>query len=208
MAILPGNFHATRRPHHHPLAWVLAWLWMTVASSTAFAEPGNVGWKTDSQLYLTGMSNFRQTQSGLASFNTVAATAEIKISNLARPYYGGLFADYRTSGSESVGNSINIGGYFRYDLSEWDATTWLFASKSDGVAESWIYAGRLRYRVAENHKVGIEVTSSLSRFDSPALAVGYYGSLSDSLSLNIIADHGLGKRSDIAARMKLVWRIH
>lgn len=207
MANSYGNFQATRRPKMRLPAWILGCLSMTVATSAALAQPGEVGWRIDSELYLTGMGSYRQTPTGSTFFNTVAATAKLNFSSLARPYYGGFFTDYRTSGSASVGNSFNIGGFFRYDISSWDVTTWLFASKPDSSAESWIYAGRLRYRLAEKYKVGIEVTSSFLQFHSPAFAVGYYASLSDSLSLNIIANPGIGNQTDVAARIELAWRM-
>ena len=163
---------------------LLAILWLVVAIRASYAEARDIDWRIDPELYLTGMSNFRRTQNDSAHFNTAALTAELTISHAARPYYGGLFADYRASNTASVSSSINVGGYFRYNFANWDATSWLFASKSGGAAESWIYAGRLRYRLAANHKIGIEATSLLARLDSPVFAVGYYGSLSDSLSLN------------------------
>lgn len=121
---------------------------------------------------------------------------------------GRFFADYRLSNDDYVGQTVNLGGYLKYTLYDWDAATYLIASQAPATTVTWKFAGRLRYRFAEHHKIGLEVTDSLHSPGSPTVVLGYYGSLSDSLALNIFADPGFNKGPNVAAGMELVWQFH
>ena len=182
--------------------------WSIGAAADGYAELRDTGWHTETQVYLAGMTNYVKKDDTTVTFDTVAATAELKISSKARPYYAGLFVDYRFSANNRFSDDVNLGTYLKYNLRKWDATTYLFVNKSPRTKGTWLFGGRLRYRVADNHKLGVIATGSFRYPGSPELALGYFGSISDSLSLNVIADPGFNKGPDLAAHMELVWQIH
>jgi hypothetical protein len=188
-------------------ACTIALLSISVISLAGHAAPVSTDWHAETQFYLTGMMDFRSEKGYSNSWDTVATTVEIKFSSEARPYYGGLFADYRFSSDNHFDDIVNLGVYMKYGLRKWDATSFLFVNKMHGKRDSWLYAGRLRYRIFENHKLGIEAMGSFRKPESPALAFGYYGSLSDALSLNVILDPGVNHGPDFAAHMELVWQV-
>jgi hypothetical protein len=160
------------------------------------------------ELSLAGMTNYHSQNGVSTSYDTVAATAELTIYSEVQPDYGGVFVDYRYSMSSRIDDNLNLGGYFRYNLPSWDSTTWLFANQSQGNSATWLYATRLRYRVTENYKLGVEAMAPIDDAGALDLMLGNYSSVSDSLSLNILADAGARGAPDLAVRMELSWQIH
>jgi len=163
--------------------------------------------KVKPELSVKGIANYRRGNDASASYDTIATTAELTFYSDARPYYGGLFVDYRYSSSTRYDDNLNLGAYFRYNLPDWDTTTWLFASQHSGSSATWLYATRLRYRVAESYKLGLEAMAPVNDAGAPNLMLGWYGSVSDSLSLNILAGADTGGSTDFAARVELSWQI-
>jgi len=164
-------------------------------------------WQVKPELSLTGIANYQHRGNVSMSHDTIAATAELTIYPATRPYYGGLFVDYRYSSSRRFDDNLNLGGYFRYNLSRWDTTAWLFVNQSPANSETWLYATRLRYRVARNYKLGIEAMAPVDHADDANLMLGYYGSVSNSLSLNILAGAATKGTAELTARIELSWQI-
>ncbi len=171
------------------------------------AQTLNPEWQTETRFYLSGMSYYWAKDDASAFYDTLAATGELRVKSDARPWYAGLFADYRHSTDRDYSDNLNIGGYIKYGQYRWDATAYAFVNKSPQSDDTWIYAGRLRYRVAEDHKIGIEAFSSFKNAKSPQLMLAYYGDISDNLSITVAAGRGAGNGPDLSARLELVWRV-
>lgn len=176
-------------------------------SSGAAAENINSDWRLTPGLTLSGMSSYQRQKGVAADFNTFATNAELMLKSDARPYYAGLFLDYRISTDNEHTDNLNLGGYFRYNWTRWDATSYLWASKSPGTEHTWLYAGRLRYRFLENQKLGVEAMGTLDHPETPELMFGYYGSVSESLTLKIFAGSGVNTAPDFAAKIELAWTV-
>ena len=198
---------ANHTPRQMLRACGIALLWAMGVASDGYAETLRTGWQAETRLYLTGMINYQKKDNSSVTFDTVATTVELKFSSDTRPYYASLFVDYQFSSDNRFDDNVNLGAYIKYSLQNWDATTYLFVNKSPTASGTWLYAGRLRYRVADNHKLGVEAMGSLRGPSSPTLALGYYVSISDSLSLNVVADPGISTGPDLAGRIELVWQI-
>jgi len=178
-----------------------------------FAADGNAdsldtGWRTETGLYLTGTSHYLRQNDAAINFDTMAATAEFRFVSDVRPYYAGLFVDYGYSADSRFDGRLNLGGYFKYQLNRWDATAYMFVNKSPAHPDTWLYAGRLRYRVSDRHKLGIRTMATFRDPDEPELMLGYFGSISDSLSLNVLVGAGINAGPDLAAQLELSWQIH
>lgn len=189
-------------------ACCVALLWASGYSSTATAESINSDWRLTPGITLTGISTY-QRQSGLSTdFTTLAIQAEFTFKSDTRRYYTSLFVDYRISSDTGHTDNINLGGYLNYNWRRWDATSYLWTSKSPGGEYIWLSAGRLRYRLLENHKFGIEAVAAIDHPKSPEIVLGYYGTISESLTLNIFAGSGVNTGPDFATKIELAWTVH
>jgi len=83
----------------------------------------------------------------------------------------------------------------------------LFVNQAPGRADTWLYATRLRYRVKEHFKLGIEALAPIAHANAPEVMLGYYGSITKSLSLNVLAGAGVNGGPDRLARMELSWQV-
>lgn len=173
----------------------------------ANAQSIETEWRTETRFYLSGMSYYWAKEDASAFYDTLAATGELRFRSDARPWYASLFADVRYSTDQDYSDNLNIGGYVKYGHSRWDATASAFVSMSPQTDDTWFYSGRLRYRLAEDHKIGIEAFGTLKDVKSPQLMLGYYGNLSDKLSITLAAGRGTGNGPDLSARLELVWRV-
>ena len=178
-----------------------------MSNQLAFADDQASAWIAEPQLYLAGISQIRKTHGLSDTRQSVLTAAELKFRSETHRWTASLFAEYQFSRDDQFDDIVNLGGFIKYQLGNWDTATYLFAETSSGHSESWIYAGRVRYRLAENHKVGMQAAGALDTSISPPVAFGYYGSISDSLSVNIIADPGINGAVKFAARMELVWQL-
>ena len=191
-------------------SWILALttLWSAAQPRIGYADPIDTKWHVRPEFYLTGISNFRRQQDASVNYDTLAATAYLTIRSPARSYFGGLVVDYRYSSSERFDDNFNIGGYFRVNLGRWDNTTWVFVNRAPQSADTWLYQARLRYRVGERSKLGIEAIAPIDDAGNPKLMLGYYGTLADSLSLNVMAGAGTAGSPDLTTRIELSWQLH
>ena len=171
--------------------------------AAAGAEPG-IG----SDLYIGAMSRYQRTAGHSAGFDTFYVTAELNVRPFGKPYHGGLFVDFRDSSSNRLTDNLNVGAYARYDTDRWDSTVWLFSNHSPQQAARWVYSARVRYRLKDHHKLGVEALAPIERADEPVLMGGYYGSISKALSVRLLAGTGVKGGPDFAARMELVWQVH
>lgn len=177
-------------------------------SGPACAGDADTGWGIRPEFHLAGITNHVERDGGSSSYDTLAATLEFTLHSDKRPYWGGPFVDYRASSDERHDDQRNIGAYFRYNWPRWDATGWLFVNRSGGGSHTWLYATRLRYRVAGSHKLGIEAMAPLEEPGSPMLMGGYYGMLSDSVSVKLLGGTKVAGAVDFSARIELVWNVY
>ena len=86
-------------------------------------------WNVETRFYLSGMSFYWAREDASASYDTLAATSELRFRSDSRPWYASLFADYRYSTDSSYSDKWNIGGLIKYGRYRWDATAYAFVNK-------------------------------------------------------------------------------
>jgi hypothetical protein len=185
----------------------IAMLFSYFLAGIANAQSVDTGWTTDTRLYLSGTSLYWETDHDSTSYETVAATGELRFKPAARPWYASLYADYRFSTDERRTDHVNLGGLVKYGWEKWDVTTYLFVNQSPRTRKMWFYAGRLRYRLTEDHKLGLETYGQFENAHSPELMLGYYGAISDSVSLNLALGPLTRSGPDFSARLELIWQV-
>jgi len=186
----------------------VAMLWLTLADSQARAATPDDGWHLSVPLTLTAGAYVISSNSRSDSFSSLNGSAELLLSSAQHPVSAALFVDYNYSPDEQYRGIVSAGGYTQYQGSRWDTTVALFNHDGPAYSGLWAYAGRLRYRFAENHKVGVEFVGALRDASSPELAIGYYGDISSSLSIKITAGANFKTGSQRAARTELVWQFN
>lgn len=182
-------------------------LWAFVFATEGFAQSVDTEWKAETRLYLSGMSFYWETDNDSTRYETVAATGELRFRLAVRPWYASLFADYRFSTDGRHTDHVNLGGLVKYGWEKWDATTYVFVNQSPRTERTWLYAGRVRYRVAEDHKLGIEAYGQFGNAHSPQFMFAYYGDISDSVSLNLALGPLTSSGPDFSARLELLWQV-
>jgi hypothetical protein len=186
----------------------VALLGLTLTDSIARAETATDGWQVSIPAYLSAGAYHLTRGNGSHSFNSVNAAAEILLSSPEQPYSAALFVDYHYSPDEQYNGILNAGAYAKYQGIRWDTTAAMFNHDGPESSDLWAYAGRIRYRLVRNHKVGFEFVGALRDPSSPVLSLGYYGDISDTLSIKIVAGANFKTGSQRAARTELVWQFN
>jgi len=186
----------------------VALLGLTLADSIARAETATDGWQVSIPAYLSAGAYYLTGNNGSHSFSSANAAAEILLSSPERPYSAALFVDYHYSPDEHYNGILNAGAYAKYQGIRWDTTAALFNHDGPESSDIWAYAGRIRYRLVGNHKVGVEILGALRDASSPNLGIGYYGDISDTLSIKIVAGANFKSGTQRAARTELIWQFN
>jgi hypothetical protein len=158
------------------------------------------------EFYLTGIANYVESHGESYGFEALAATTELNFYPKHKRYWGGLFIDYRSSTSARLRGNLNLGGYIRYNFARWDSTAWLFSSRSPDSPGTAVYAARLRYRVTDWYKLGIEALAPVDKASRPTLMLGYYADFSDTVSVKLFAGTGVRNGTNFATRMEFIWK--
>ena len=191
----------------HRIGLLLLLLLAVIDAGTAFAEYVSSDWALKPGLSLTGAAKYQEHHGASSSYRHFAATAELELYSPSRPYYGGLFADYRLSGNTGVDDQLNLGAYLRYDLPRWDFTGYFFNHRTVGSSGTAMYAGRARYRIRGGNKIGVEYMSTLRNSDYSDITVAYYGTLSDSLTFNVGIGRAIVDSPGLQARIEIAWQV-
>lgn len=181
-------------------------LFAAVAAADPPASPGT-GWRIEPRLYLSGITTQARKGDWVSTHRFVSTAAEFRFASPSHPVSAGLFADYRYALGDRAFDNLNLGGYLKRERGRWDSTAFLFASKPRHAKHTRIYAARIRYRVAPDHKLGLFASGSVDYPGSPFLGLGYFGSIRDSLSLNLVAGPGLNHGPDFVTQLELVWQL-
>jgi len=190
------------------LVWIAFWATaLSHVSGSAEASESAGGWRLEKDFYLAAITNYVDAGGRSAAYDTFAATAELSVVHAGRPFYGGLFVDFRDSSSRHLDDNLNVGAYFRYNFARWDSTAWLFSNQAPGGRNTWLYAARLRYRFADSHKLGAEMLAPVSNADEALMMFGYYGSPSDAWTIKVLGGTGTGTAVDFAGRVEIAYRV-
>ena len=194
----------------------LALLWLATIASTAHAntyedvltESVNSRWQVTLPLYLTAGSYYQSNGETTNTFQAVAASAEILVSSPVSPWSSGLFVGRVYSPDSERNGAVFAGGLVKHQISEWDTTVSLINYDPPGDTGQWKYFGRVRYRFADDHKLGVEVMGSLRDPSTPNLMLGYYGTISRAFSVKLVVGSKAKTGNERVVRTELVWQFN
>ncbi len=171
------------------------------------AQSGDRNCGIEPRLYLSALGYYWAKDDASARFDNLAATTELRITPCHRSWHAGLFVDYRYSADHLHHDKLNIGSLINFGRHRWDARLYAFVSTSPRSRHHWVYMGRVRYRLADDHKVGLEAIGNFRHAKAPQLLLAYYATVTDSLSLTLAAGRGTHAGPDLSARLELAWRV-
>ena len=198
----------TQRACRISCLWVLVLFGLPVLIVEASAETADRGWQVDVPLYVKGGAYFLQKGDASVTHEALAANLELLLSSPIRPYSFGLFFNSRLSPDSRYNGTLNLGGFFEYRADRWDTSTYLFRNQSRGAPRLWVFGEQLRYQVADRHKLGIEVIGTFKDPAASTLMLGYYVTISSTVSVNFVAGAKINAGQERVARTELVWQIH
>ena len=198
----------TRRARRIACLWGLALFGLPVLIVEASAESADSDWKLSVPLYVQGGAYFRQNGDASVTFEALAANLELLLSSPIRPYSVGLFFNSRISPDNRYSGAVNLGGFLEYRADRWDTSTYLFRNQSRGAPGIWVFGEQVRYQVADGHKLGIEAFGPLADPAESTLMLGYYGTISRTVSFKFVAGAKINAGRERVARTELVWRIN
>ena len=174
----------------------------------ASAESAESDWQLSVPLYLKGSAYFQQNGDANVSYEVLAANLELLLSSPFRPYSFGLFVNQRISPDSRINGAVNLGGLFQFKTNYWDTSTYLFKNMSPRGPDLWVLGERIRYKVADRHKLGIEAIGTFQDPGEMTLMLGYYGTISRTVSVKFVVGAKINAGQERAARTELVWRIN
>ncbi len=185
-----------------------ALLGVIATTANACAESADSPWQVSFPVYLSAGAFYQSDGETTDTFQAVAGSAEVLFSSQAHPYSVGFFVGQVYSPDGRQNGAIFAGGLFERQLRRWDTTASLFNYDSRGADRLWKYFGRIRYRFATRHKLGIEVVGSVRDPSASNLMVGYYGTITESFSVNFVVGSKFKSSQKRIARTELVWQFN
>ncbi len=198
----------TRRTRRIACLWGLALFGLPVLIAEASAESTDNDWQLSVPLYLQGGAYYRRKGDASVTFEALAANLELLLSSPIRSYSVGLFINSRISSDDRYNGAVNLGGFLDYRADRWDTSTYLFRNQSRGAPGVWVFGEQVRYQVADRHKLGIEAFGPLEDPAESTLMLGYYGTISRTVSFKFVAGAKINAGRERVARTELVWRIN
>jgi hypothetical protein len=194
--------------HSRSAAQIIALLGLIAMAGNAHTASADSRWQVSFPVYLAAGAYYQSNAEASSTFQAVAGSAELLLSSQERPYSFGLFAVQVYSPDGRQSGAFIAGGLFEHQLHNWDTTANLFKYDARGANGVWRYFGRVRYRFADKHKLGIEVVGSLRDPVASNLMVGYYGTISRSFSVKLVVGSRFSAGQNRVARTELVWQFN
>ncbi len=186
----------------------LGLIWLGAFAANAPAIAADDGWRVSVPLYLTAGSYFHSNGVSTDTYQGVVASAEIVLSSPAHPYTTGVFVAQFFSDDRRQDGTVLAGGLFEHEIRNWDSSLYVFNYDAPDAKPLWEFAGRVRYRFAARHKLGVEVVGPFRDSSTSNVMLGYYGTISRSLSVNVVAGTDLKSGQQRVARTELVWQFN
>jgi hypothetical protein len=182
-------------------------LWVTGLSADVHADSADDRWQVSVPLYVAASAFYQKKGEAIVAYNSLTASVEVELTSQARPYSAGLFLDYVMSPDSRYDETVSVGGWLEYRFYKWDTTTYFAYDMAPGAPGERLYAGRIRYKLAQRHKLGIEAFASFEDSASPQLMLAYYGTISRTISVKFVAGLDTDADEQRVVRTELVWQI-
>ncbi len=141
------------------------------------------------------------------SFSTLALAGEIEVISDDRRKVFSLFAENHRSGDSRVDGTTLAGALLGYRAARWDVTGFYYATRFPRTASRPTMMVRGRHLVTDGHKLGLEYMAYMDALEEGELKLGYYGSITQSLSMKLLIGSVVSEATPVA-RLELSWQLH
>ena len=176
-------------------------------SGASRAKAASSNWQVSLPVTITGGAYYTNNGEQGTVSDAVYTSAELRFSPRLRNYSLGLFYNYAGSSDEHIDGAQTLGVVHRMRIDSWDTATYVFGHKPTRARRRWAFASRVRYRVAEHHKVGIEAMGTFENAATPKLMFAYYGTISESLSARIAVGKVLNTAASQTVQAEFNWQM-
>lgn len=175
-------------------------------AETATTNPGNDAlWRAETVFQVAVRTDYASTQGLVTRRDAIAATTHLRFVPRARPYTAGLMIEYQFVDQRA--DTLLVAGMFTYKTLKWTAAASPFYKRSTQPSGSdWHYWGTLRRQTTSRHSLGVELFGALESGGPSKWTLGYYGKVSETLSVSVTAGSGFGAGPDWVAGTSLTWR--
>jgi hypothetical protein len=139
-------------------------------------------------------------------FEVLAAVAHFQLTPLYQPFAAGMSLEYAAARDSSHEDATEVSGVIGYETERWLLAANFLYHKESGASSETGYAAGARYNLSLQHAFGAELRGSLESDGSSEFLLGYYGNVSDTISINLGVGTGVDGGPDWTARSAFIWR--
>jgi len=154
---------------------------------------------------LAARSDYQATAGLSKQYRSIAATAQLRFALPSPRYSASVVFEY--SAIEHRSDTAILGAIVAYKAGDWSLSFAPYISKASDRSGVWKQQSTARYRISRRSAVGLELIGSLTRLGASKLLVGYYGKISDTMSVTLTVGSGLDTGPDVAVRSAVIWRL-
>ncbi|MDX1517306.1 MAG: hypothetical protein R3288_10725 [Woeseiaceae bacterium] len=174
----------------------------------ASAAPDIAPWRAELPVYLTAILHYRGTDDSHDSRAIASILAELRLRHADRPWSIGPVVEVHRNVTGRDDTAVGAGIIFRHAHEHWDTTALVFRHMPLHAPDAWNYAARLRYRVSPTGKLGAEVYGAVDSMESSDLMVGWYGDITRTLSIRLLAGTTIDRSDARLARIDVVLQLN
>jgi hypothetical protein len=176
----------------------------SVTAATSSDEEAR--WRGEAVFQLAARADYAGTQGQVSRREAVVGSAQLRFASPARPISAGLMIEHRFVAEQA--DTLLVAGVLTYKMPTWTATASPFYKRTEhrGAGE-WDYWASVRRHVASRHGLGIELFGSLGTGRAEQWTLGYYGTMTETLSVSVLAGAGFDSGPDWMARATVTWKL-
>jgi len=160
--------------------------------------------RADAAYQISARADYTGERDRVTRRDAFVATTHLRFASPARPVAAGLMVEYRLSDGQA--DRLLIGGMFSYRLPGWTIATSPFYNQTMHGTGVWQYWCRGRRHITDRHAIDVELFGSLETGRPGKWMLGYFRSVTESLSVNVAAGSRFDAGSDWLARTSVTWR--
>jgi len=150
-------------------------------------------------------SDYKETNEHVDRQRALVLATHVRRVSTARASSAGLVLEY--SLVDGGPDTLLLGGMFTHRSGKWAAAVSPFYKGAPRTRTGqWYGWGNLRRQVAGRHSLGVEVLEPIGTNKPTRWLLGYSGTISESVSVNLAVGSELGDGADRVARGSVIWR--
>lgn len=162
-------------------------------------------WQAKAVFELGARADYVGAQGHVGRRDAVVGSMYLRFASPARPIIAGLMIEYRLVDEQA--DTLLVAGMFTYEMPKWTAAASPFYKKTaHRAAGDWDYWASVRRHIAGHHALGVELFGALETGRPEKWLLGYYGAITETLSVSVAAGSGFGAGPDWVARTSVTWR--